>query len=93
MKKRRTRSVGSPHPGGEARGHTMAIEDLGKKASDFAKENSAKINDALQSEQAEGISDKLLGGAADLANKITGGKHAEKIEDVRANLDDKIGNE
>jgi phage terminase small subunit len=71
----------------------MAFEDLGKKASDFAKENSAKINDALQSEQAEGISDKLLGGAADLANKITGGKHAAKIEDVRGNLDDKIGNE
>ena len=71
----------------------MAFEDLGKKASDFAKENSAKINDALQSEQAEGISDKLLGGAADLANKITGGKHAAKIEDVRGTLDDKIGNE
>lgn len=78
----------------------MGIDDLGKKAGDvagqvgaFAKENTAKIEEALKSEQAEGISDKLLGGAADLANKVTGGKHADKIEEVRANLDKQVGNE
>ena len=78
----------------------MAVEDLGKKAADlagqageFAKQNADKIQDALASEQAEGISDKILGGAADLANKVTGGKYADKVEDVRANLDGKIGNE
>ena len=78
----------------------MGIDDLGKKASDvagqvgaFATENTAKMEEALKSEQAEGISDKLLGGAADLANKVTGGKHADKIEEVRANLDKQVGNE
>lgn len=78
----------------------MSTEDLGKKASElagkageFAKENADKIQDALGSEQAEGISDKILGGAADLANKVTGGKYADKVEDVRANLDGKLGNE
>ena len=71
----------------------MGIEDMAKQAGDFVKQNADKVGEALKSEQAEGISDKLLEGAADLANKVTGGKHAAKIEDVRANLDDKIGNE
>ena len=78
----------------------MAMEDLGKKAADlagqageFAKQNADKIQDALGSELAGGISDKILGGAADLANKVTGGKFADQVEDVRANLDGKIGNE
>ena len=31
--------------------------------------------------------------AADLANKVTGGKFADNVEDVRSNLDGKIGNE
>lgn len=77
----------------------MGIEDLGKQASelagragDFAKQNSGKIEEALHSEQAEGISDKLLDGAADLANKITGGKHSDQVAEFRDNLDGKIGN-
>lgn len=78
----------------------MGIEDLGKKAGEaagqvgaFAKEHSEKIGEALKSEQAEGISDKLLDGAAGLVNKVTGGKHADKVEEVRANIDKQVGNE
>lgn len=71
----------------------MGLEDLGKQASDFAKQNADKVNDALKSEQAEGVSDKVLDGAADLANKLTGGKFADKVEGVRDTLDGKIGNE
>lgn len=78
----------------------MGLEDLSKQASDlagkagdFAKEHADKIEGALKSEQAEGISDKVLDGAADLANKLTGGKFADKIDDVREDLDGKIGNE
>ncbi|MGJ0204486.1 Rv0909 family putative TA system antitoxin [Leucobacter sp. gxy201] len=71
----------------------MGIEDLGKKAADLARDNADKVNDALKSEQAEGISDKILGGAADLANKVTGGKFADQVEDVRKNIDGQIGNE
>lgn len=71
----------------------MALGDLGKKAENFMKDNADKVQDALKSEQAEQISDKVLDGAAGLANKVTGGKHADKVEEVRQNLDDKIGNE
>lgn len=56
---------------------------------DFA--DSAK--DALKSEQAEDISDKVLDGAEDLANKVTGGKFSEQVDDVRGAIDGKIGNE
>lgn len=71
----------------------MELEDLGKQAGDFAKKNAEKIDEALKSEQAEGVSDKVLDGAAGLANKLTGGKFADKIEGVRDDLDGKIGNE
>lgn len=78
----------------------MGIEDLGKQASglagkagEFAKQNADKIEEALKSEQAEGISDKILDGAAGLANKVTGGKHSDKVSELRDNLDGKIGNE
>jgi hypothetical protein len=78
----------------------MGIDDLSKKASDlagkageFAKENADKIEEALKSEQAEQISDKILDGAAGLANKVTGGKHSDKVSELRDNLDGKIGNE
>ena len=78
----------------------MAIEDLGKKAADLAdkakaaaENNSDKIQSALKSEQAEGISDRILDSVADAANKVTKGQHADKIEGVRNKLDGAIGNE
>ncbi len=71
----------------------MAIEDLSKKAKDFLGENSDKVQEALKSEQAESISDKVLDGLADVANKVTGGKHSDKIEDMKTKLDGQIGNE
>ena len=52
-----------------------------------------KIQEALKSEQAEGISDKVLDGAADLANKLTGGKFADQIDGARDAADGAIGNE
>lgn len=71
----------------------MALGDLGKKAGDFMKEHGDKVQDALKSEKAEEISDGVLDTGANAANKVTGGKHADKIGDVRDNLDKKIGNE
>ena len=71
----------------------MGIEDLAKQAGDFAKDNADKIQEALKSEQAEGISDKLLDGAADLANKLTGGKFADQVESARDAADGAVGNE
>ena len=60
----------------------MGIEDLTNQAKDF-----------LKSEQAEGISDKLLDGAADLANKVTGNKCAEHVDGARDAADGAVGNE
>ncbi|GAB2552193.1 Rv0909 family putative TA system antitoxin [Leucobacter ruminantium] len=71
----------------------MGLEDLGKKASEFAKENADKVDEALKSEQAEQISDKILDGVAGFADKVTGGKHSDKIAEARDGLDGKIGNE
>ena len=71
----------------------MGIEDLAKQTGDFAKENADKVSEALKSEQAEGISDKVLDGAADLANKLTGGKFADQVESARDAADGAIGNE
>ncbi|NLA65677.1 MAG: antitoxin [Leucobacter sp.] len=71
----------------------MGIEDIAKQATEFAKNNADKVNEALKSEQAEGISDKLLDGAADLAKKVTGGKFDEQIDSARDQADKHIGNE
>lgn len=70
-----------------------AVKDGAAKAGEFVKENAEKVQEALKSEQAEGISDKILDGVADLANKVTGGKHADKIEEARSAADKQIGNE
>ncbi|HEX6365593.1 MAG TPA: hypothetical protein VF000_05560 [Agromyces sp.] len=70
-----------------------ALDDLSKKAQDFVEENKDKINEALNSEQAEDISDKILDGVADAAKKVTPDEHDAKIDDVRGNIDKKIGTE
>jgi hypothetical protein len=67
------------------------IDDVTNKAKEFLSGDKAK--EALNSEQAEGVSDKLLDGVAGLANKVTGGKFEDKIEDARQAADDKVGNE
>ncbi len=71
----------------------MGIEDMAKQAGDFVKQNSDKISEALKSEQAEGISDKVLDGAADLAKKVTGGKFDSQIDGARDEADKHLGNE
>lgn len=71
----------------------MGIDDLAKQAGDFVKQNSASIQDVLKSEQAEAISDKVLDGAADLANKVTGGKFKDQVDGVRNEADKHLGNE
>ncbi|GAA1757059.1 Rv0909 family putative TA system antitoxin [Agromyces humatus] len=70
-----------------------ALDDITKKAQDFVEENKDKINEALNSEQAEDISDKILDGVADAAKKVVPEEHHEKIDDVRGNVDGAIGTE
>ena len=65
------------------------FDDITKKAQEFL--NDPKVKDALSSEQAEGISDKLLDGVADAAKKATGGKFDDKIEGARDQADKRVG--
>lgn len=67
----------------------MGLDDITRKAKEFLDDN--KVKDALKSEQAEDISDKVLDATADAADKVTGGKHEDKIEAARKAADDKIG--
>lgn len=67
------------------------FDDITKKAQEFLKDG--KVRDALQSEKAEGISDKILGGVADAVKKATGGKYDDKIDGAREQADKRIGNE
>ena len=69
-----------------------AINDAVNKGKEFIEENKDKVEGILHSEQAEGVSDKLLDGAADFAKKVAPGA-AEQIDGVRDNVDKSVGNE
>lgn len=65
------------------------FDDLARKAKDLLDSESTKK--ALGSEQAEGISDSVLGAVAGFADTVTGGKFTDKIEDARDSADKRIG--
>ncbi len=67
------------------------FDDITRKAKAFLEEE--KVKQALKSEQAEEVSDKLLDGVANAAKKVTGGKHDDKIDQARATADGAVGNE
>ncbi|TWX38620.1 antitoxin [Frigoribacterium sp. ACAM 257] len=67
------------------------FDDITKKAQEFLKDG--KVQDALKSEKAEGVSDKILDAVAGAADKATGGKHSDKIAQAKEQADKKIGNQ
>jgi hypothetical protein len=67
------------------------LDDITKKAQEFLNDN--KVQEALKSEQAEDISDKVLDGVADTVNKVTGGKFDDQVEGARAAADKAVGTE
>jgi hypothetical protein len=67
------------------------FDDITKKAQEFL--NDDKVKDALKSEQAEDISDKLLDGAQDAVNKITGDKFEKQVGDARDSADKHVGDQ
>ena len=69
----------------------MGIDDITAKAKEFL--NDGRVADALKGEQAEDISDKVLDGVADVANKVTGGKFEEQIDGAREAADKAVGTE
>ena len=70
-----------------------ALDDLTKKAQDFVEENKDTINEALNSQQAEDISDKVLDAVSEAAKKVTPDEHDDKVDSVRDNIDKAIGTE
>lgn len=74
------------------KGISMGIEDAVNKGKDLFEQNKEKIEEAVKSEQAEEISDKVLDGVADFAKKIAPGA-ADQIDDIRGNVDKAVGNE
>lgn len=69
----------------------VGLEDITKKAQEFLGDN--KVQEALKSEKAEDLSDKLLDGVAGAVNKVTGEKFDEQVEGARAAADKAIGTE
>ncbi len=71
----------------------VAIDDIVNPGKKLFEENRGKIEEALKSEQAEGVSDKLLDGAAEAIKKVVPPEHHAKVDETRANVDKHVGNE
>ncbi|RNE59231.1 Rv0909 family putative TA system antitoxin [Cryobacterium tepidiphilum] len=69
----------------------MGIDDITKKAQAFLEND--KVKDALSSEQAENISDKLLDGVTDAVQGATGGRFDEQVDAAKREADKRVGNE
>ncbi|MFD4959662.1 hypothetical protein [Microbacterium sp. NPDC058389] len=67
------------------------FDDLVNQGKELYEQNKDKIDDFLKSEQAEGISDKVLDGASDLAKKVLPDEHDATIDGVRDNIDGAVG--
>lgn len=70
-----------------------ALDDLTRKTQDFIEENKDQIQEVLNSEQAEDISDKIIGGVSEAAKKVTGGRFDEQIDGAAAAADRAVGTE
>ena len=71
----------------------MGFDDLVNQGKALYEQNKDKIDEALKSEQAEDVSDAVLDTGSEWAKKITPDEHDGKVDDVRADIDKKIGNE
>jgi hypothetical protein len=67
------------------------LGDMMKKAQGLLADE--KVQKHLKSEKAEQVSDTVLGRASDIAKKVSGGKHDEKIDKAREQADKRLGNE
>ncbi|SIR78287.1 hypothetical protein [Microbacterium sp. RURRCA19A] len=70
----------------------MGVDDIINKGKQLFDQNRDKIEEALKSEKAEEVSDKLLDGAADAVKKIVPAEQHSKVDEVRENVDESIGN-
>jgi len=71
----------------------MGIDDLVNQGKALYEQNKDKVQEFIKSEQAEDISDKVLGGAADAAKKVVPEEHHGTVDGVRDHVDKAVGNE
>ncbi len=71
----------------------MGVDDIVNKGKQMFEQNRDKIEEALKSEKAEDVSDKILQGAADAVKKVVPADQHAKVDEVRENVDKRIGNE
>lgn len=71
----------------------MGIDDVVNKGKAFLDQHKEKIEDTLKSEQAEGVSDKVLDAAADFVKKVAPDSVDAKVDEFRDTADKHIGNE
>ena len=70
----------------------MGLDDMVNKGKDLYAQNKDKVDEAVHSQQAEDISDKVLDGVAEFAKKLAPGA-SEKIDEIRDAADQSLGNE
>ncbi|MFL0566877.1 hypothetical protein ACH0CG_14095 [Microbacterium sp. 179-I 1D1 NHS] len=71
----------------------MGIDDIVGKGKQFLEQHKDEIEKNLKSEKAEDVSDKVLDAAADFVKKVAPDSVDAKVDDVRDNVDRRIGNE
>ncbi len=71
----------------------MGLDDLINKGKELFTQKKDKIDNALHSEQAEEISDKVLDAGVNLAKKVAPDQFDSTVDDVRGNIDKAVGNE
>ncbi len=67
------------------------FDDIAKKAQEFLKD--PKVDNALHSDKAEGVSDKLLDAVAGAADRVTGGKFHDQIDKAKDEADKRVGDQ
>jgi hypothetical protein len=67
----------------------MGLDDLARKAKEAWQHE--KVQNAIRSEKAEGVSDSVLDKVADAADRATGGRYADQVAGARRAADERIG--
>jgi hypothetical protein len=71
----------------------MGMDDLVNQGKEFLEQNKDKIGEALNSDQAEEVSDNVLDAAADFVKKVAPESVHEHVDGARESIDGAIGNE
>ncbi|GAB3284533.1 Rv0909 family putative TA system antitoxin [Microbacterium lacusdiani] len=71
----------------------MGFDDLVNQGKELFEQNKDKLQDALQSAEAEGVSDSVLDKVTDFAKGVLPDDLDAQIDQIRDNVDGAVGNE